>query len=197
MMSGRGGAGLAAPLGVLSCVALLAGCGGTASKPATGTPTAEATSAVVSLATVTVAVPGFTLSMPEGMSAETAGLHTGEATELSGAVHGKGDPVDLVLVWQEGQRSPDTALERALTAVEGQGVQVTRGDQVTLDAAADLDPVAQRVTLASTTGTIEGLAVVWTCPAPDRTFSMTVHGGDDEEQVTVAQAVLTAFDCTG
>jgi hypothetical protein len=197
MMSGRGGAGLAAPLGVLSVVALLAGCGGGTSEPAAETPTAQATSAVISPATVTVDVPGFTLGLPEGMSAKTAGLHTGEVTELSGAVHGEGDPIDLVLVWQEGQRSPDAALERALTEVEGRGVQVTRGDGVTLDAAADLDPVAQRVTLASTTGTVEGLAVVWTCPTPDRTFSMTVHGGDEEEQVAVAQAVLTSFYCTG
>jgi hypothetical protein len=184
----------------LSSLALLAGCGGTAPGSPTGAgadATATTAPADIRPATVGVDVPGFTLALPEGTSWETVGLHSGEATELSGAVRGDGDPVELVLVWQKGQRSPDAALDRALADVAGRGVQVTQGEEVVLEAGHDLGPVARRVSLASTTGSVEGLAVVWTCAAPDRTFSMTAYGGSEQEQAVVVDTVLASFACTG
>lgn len=179
---------------------LLVGCGvGERSQPTTDVddgPSADEASEPV-LEAVTVEGPGFAVQLPVDSSWRTVGLHDGDADDRSGALLSEGAGTALVLVWQPGQQAPGEALDRAFSGLAARGIDVVPAEPAEVGIARDLDVAAQHVTLESSTGSTHGLAAVWTCEHPERTFALMVHDGGEQDHLAVADLAVSGFDCNG
>lgn len=183
-------------------VVFLAGCGtdvreqSQATSDADDSPAADE-EAEPALEAVTVQGPGFAVQLPADSSWRTVGLYHADANELSGALLSEDASTALVLVWQQGRHAPGEALDRAFSGLAGRGIEVVPAETVELDIAHHLDATAQLVGLTSTTGSANGLAAVWTCEHPDRTFALMVHDGDEQDHLAVANLAISGFNCDG
>lgn len=148
---------------------------------------------------VVVEGPGFSVELPVEGDLFSVGFHADQPDENAGALLSDSQFGSAVIVWQSGHSEPAEAMagayqrlnERGLDAAPDAAVEFTLSEGL----GSDHHVAAENVTLGSSLGEATGIAVVWTCDEPDRTFAMMVYDGDEQTQFGLAQTILASFNC--